>query len=335
MCRMQDTGLQYGNKQDVTAAGRKASTTRHIGRQYNDANSDVNNDVGRTLTASDAGQSDKRRMKVRWKTLRLMLQSAPKLHSDGGAIRHAWDVYGKRQHDECRTAAWCCVVANCVVAVLHVLLQRCSLRCCDTTAFQVATLWHSKLRRCGAPSCNATALQVATLRRSKLRCCGAPSCDVAMLQVATLRHYKLRRCSAPTRVAALLQRYAWLQRYGWLWRCGATCGCNAVVLQLAWLRHCGTACGCNAVALQLAWLRHYTWLTTLRCCGTTSRCDAARGCDVVARVFFFFFFEWHLASSKVINLFLYMWEREKQRARDNFETCFGLALPGSSALVWS
>ncbi len=32
---------------------------RRVGRQYNDANSDVNNDVGKTLTANDTRQSDR------------------------------------------------------------------------------------------------------------------------------------------------------------------------------------------------------------------------------------------------------------------------------------
>jgi hypothetical protein len=111
------------------------------------------------------------------------------------------------------------------IAVLHVLLRRCSVA--SRGAARVAAVlqrckpWCCKLRRCGVASCNA------------VQRCGVASCNAVELQLVWLQHY------------------------------GATRGCNAVALQLAWLRRYGAAAcmvtmlrrynsrGCDVAALQL------------------------------------------------------------------------------------
>jgi len=142
-----------------------------------------------------------------------MLQSTPKLRNNGSVVKRAWDVYGKKQRDERRTAAWCCVATNRVDAVLHVLLR------------------HYNSRYCGATTRVATALQLALLRRSdvascKLRCCGTTICVAALLLhsgciAIALQLVWLHCCST---LATLLQR------------CNSR-GCNATVL-----RHYNSRC---------------------------------------------------------------------------------------------
>jgi len=193
-----------------------------------------------------------------------MLQSALELRSDGGAIRHAWDVYGKRQRDERRAAVWCCVIANSVAAVLQVT----TLRCC-------------KLRRCGAVAHVAVALRMVRTLRAPMTlryCAWLERCAVMLRRCGAARGW---RCyGAVAHMATMLWRYSTIARVvAVLWRC-------------AWLQHC----------------------------------------DAVAPMFFFFF-EWLLASLRVFNLFLYVREREKQRARKNKRQLWNLFWSCSSKLL--
>ncbi len=133
-----------------------------------------------------------------------MLQSAPKLRNDGSAVKRAWDVYGKKQCDERRAAAWCCVATNRVDAVLHVLLRHYNSRCCGATtrvamALQLALLWRYNSRYYDATTLQVASYDAAALQLAWLRCC----CTLAAL---------LQRCSSHGCIAAAL----------WLRCCGTT-----------------------------------------------------------------------------------------------------------------
>ncbi|CAK9238518.1 unnamed protein product [Sphagnum troendelagicum] len=103
------------------------------------------------------------------------------------------------------------------IAVLHVLLRRCSAASRGAASYDVAALQAATL-------CNVATLQTATL------------CNVA-----TLRRCKLQRCGAAARVATTLRRYAWLQHCGAATRVAATLrrcslyGYDVATLQLTWL----------------------------------------------------------------------------------------------------
>ncbi|CAK9207524.1 unnamed protein product [Sphagnum troendelagicum] len=112
----------------------------------------------------------------------VVMSSAPELRSDGGTIRLARDIYGKRQRDKRRATAWCCVATNRVAAALHFTLMRhCSSRCCGAVTHVTATLRRSKLRRCDIATCIVAALQPALLRH-----CSSCGCVAVVLQLAWL-----------------------------------------------------------------------------------------------------------------------------------------------------
>jgi len=141
---------------------------------------------------------------------------------------------------------------------------------------------------------------------TSLRCCTC-YCGAARvattLQLVLLQRCGVASCGAPSCDAAALQATT-------LWRCNSH-GCNAAALWHYSSRCCTAVAGYNATALRVA--------TTLQ------RCSSC--------VFFWNDF-WQVQESPTSSCMCEKeGNKEQERTRDNFETCFGLALPSSSALV--
>jgi hypothetical protein len=228
----------------------------------------------------------------------MMLQNDPELRNEGSVVRRAWDV-----QETTRRTSRCSLV-----------LHRYKSCCCVVANRVVASLQIVLLRHYSSRCYGVTALQATTLRRCNLR-----GYLVTTLRVATTLHYD----AATLRVAAILWCYSsrgCSATRGW--QCGGVVARVAATLQHYSSRCYGTAHGYNAAALQLALLWRCAWL---QCC------------DAVARVFFFFWNDsWQVQESSTSSCTCKKdRNREQERTRDSFGTCFGLTLPSSSALVWS